>query len=229
MNDNSIHPGAKRFADAIALGHPIANTPAQALELVEIENREAASTAAEIVAESILCRECGKVGPQGRMSSGALIPICAACKRAADAAEEAKIGVLRTAIDTAFAPVIALAKKTTETREQKARSWARTELLAFVGSETACDGDETTWTPWFEEVLDAYLRGVKPDWAIDSEDVCERCGDIDMEREECELSRDPDDTGVGYRSVCRACGEGSEDEPPIGGGECKPTSPNPPC
>ncbi len=183
------------------------------------EMKLAASTAGEIVAESIVCRECGKVGPQGRMASGALIPICAACKRAADAAEEAKIGVLRTAIDTAFAPVVALAKKTTETREQKARSWARTELLMFIGSETACNVPSELWTPWFEEILDAYLRGVKPDWAIGAEDVCERCGDIDMEREECELSRDPDDTGVGYRSVCRACGEGSEDEPQSGGGE----------
>lgn len=123
MNDNSIHPGAKRFAEAIALGQPVAGTPAQARELVEIENRTAASNAAEIVAGSILCRECGKVGPQGRMASGALIPICAACKRAADAAEEAKIGVLRTAIDTAFAPVVDAAQ------QRKAEHAARMKLL----------------------------------------------------------------------------------------------------
>jgi hypothetical protein len=101
MNDNSIHPGAKRFAEAVALGHPIANTPAQAIELVEIENREAAATAGEIVAGSIVCRECGKVGPQGRMSSGALIPICAACKADADGAAEAQLRAACAAFNAA--------------------------------------------------------------------------------------------------------------------------------
>lgn len=77
---------------------------------VAAENHNAAANAAEIVADSILCRECGKVGPQGRMSNGYPIPICRACKAAADAAEVAKVGVLRTAIDAAFAPVVAAAE-----------------------------------------------------------------------------------------------------------------------
>jgi hypothetical protein len=65
------------------------------------EMKLAASTAAEIVAESILCRECGKVGPQGRMSSGALIPICAACKADADGAAEAQLRAACAAFNAA--------------------------------------------------------------------------------------------------------------------------------
>lgn len=63
----------ERLAKAIQTGVPVPGTPEQAAEL----------------AGYIRCRECGKVGPQGRMSSGALIPICAACKADADMAAEA--------------------------------------------------------------------------------------------------------------------------------------------
>ena len=132
--------GFDRMFGAVKAGHPIAQTPAQARELVEIENRTAASNAAEIVAGSIVCRECNKVGPQGRMASRALIPICRSCKAAADAAEEAKIGVLRTAIDAAFAPVVAAVEhmKTYPARmkrideTQAARTLPTTEVAATL-------------------------------------------------------------------------------------------------
>jgi hypothetical protein len=121
MQMNSIHPGSQRLAEAIAAGHPIAATAAQARELVEIENREAAANAAEIVADSILCRECNKVGPQGRMASGALIPICRACKAAADAAEVAKVSHLSNALKVAFAPVVDAA----EQRKSEHAAWVK--------------------------------------------------------------------------------------------------------
>lgn len=88
---------------------------------VAAENHNAAASAAEIVAESILCRECGKVGPQGRMSSGALIPICRACKAAADAAEVAKVSHLSNALKVAFAPVVDAA----EQRKSEHAAWVK--------------------------------------------------------------------------------------------------------
>lgn len=77
MDGKSV--GDNRLMRAIQTGVPVPGTPEQAAEL----------------AGYIRCRECGKVGPQGRMSSGALIPICAACKADADDAAESR---LRTAV-----------------------------------------------------------------------------------------------------------------------------------
>ena len=45
MIENSIHPGSRRLAEAVAAGQPIAGSPAQARELVTHENEAAAQAA----------------------------------------------------------------------------------------------------------------------------------------------------------------------------------------
>ena len=97
MDSNRL--GDDRLMRAIQTGKPVPGTPEQAAEL----------------AGSIRCREGGQVGPlraqqvqqhavvgpQGRMSSGALIPLCAACKAEADGAAEAQLRAACAAFNAA--------------------------------------------------------------------------------------------------------------------------------
>lgn len=97
-------------------------------------------------------------------------------------------------------------------RESEAREWVRDQLLAWAESECPAIKARKVWEPWFVAMLAHHRFGTKPTWAHDSRDNCDTCG-IAMEWQECELSADPDDGRVGYRSVCPCCGKGEDEHP----------------
>ncbi len=94
-----------------------------------------------------------------------------------------------------------------------AREYVQTQLAAFVMSDAPYSVSEWRWGAWMRQMLECYRVGHRPGYAAETRATCPTC-DIDMERQACELSADPEDGRVEYRSVCPCCekeiGEGDE-------------------
>lgn len=177
----------ERLKRAIETGVPVPGTPQQAAEL----------------ASYIRCRECNNVGPQGRMSNGALIPICQACKRAADAAEEAKVAVLRQALDAAFAPVVAAVAKL----KQKPKPMTPREIIADELAHFAMGyhEDHERTLAFVNRMLKHYAAGTYPEYIDFSDHRCENCNCLTHADQRCEGSLYDRRVDVIDTWVCPVC------------------------
>lgn len=172
MDGNSV--GDNRLIRAIETGVPVPGTPEQAAELAGTRR-----------ANIVRCTECGEVGDRGYFGKNTAhpipLPICVKCKAEADAEAEAKMGVLLNAIDAAFAPVVAAAKKS-RTRADDNREAIADELAHFaLGIHE--DGHKSRVRVFIDDMLRHYVAGTVPDHFAEDEVRCDECNCL-MTREE---------------------------------------------
>lgn len=189
----NMTPQDRTLLAAIDSGNPVAGNRQQAAELIAAENREAAN-AARRVAGLIECRECGKIGQQGRMSSGHLIQICVACKAKADA----QANGLATAVSAAFAP---LAKFPPATKDPKAVAWARTQLDNAGSTDALSRASDGALVEWLDDIYRTLKTGRYPSWMLEAEShECPTC-EID-----CAISEEADGPSDTAKDVpCATC------------------------
>lgn len=193
MDSNRL--GDDRLIRAIQTGKPVPGTPEQAAELAGTRR-----------ANIVKCAECGEVGDRGYFGKNTAnpipLPICAKCKAEADAVEEGKIGVLRQALDAAFAPIVALAQKPARAKPMTAREIVADELthLAMGYHE-----DHERTLAFVNRMLRHYANETYPEYIDDGDHRCENCNCLTRADTREEGSVYDDRTEVIDTWVCPCC------------------------